>query len=206
MKKILLFSLIICFSVASAQDKKATALLNEVAAKTQSYDNIMIDFGYKMVNKSQNIDETMNGVLFSKEEKYKLNVAGQQIISDGKTMWTYLESANEVQINEPVGDDESFNPKTFLKSWPEKFKVRFLNEKDHVALLELMPKESSSFTKVHIRVDKNKMQLLSLTMFDGNGSEFQYSIKRFVTNQIIPDSEFSFDPQNYPGVEVIDLR
>lgn len=206
MKKIFLFSLIICFSVASAQDKKATALLNDVADKIQSFDNIMIDFEYKMVNKSQNINETMNGMLLSKEEKYKLNVAGQQIISDGKTMWTYLESVNEVQINEPMDDDESFNPRTFLKSWSERFKVKLLTERDHVALLELTPKEVSSITKVNVRVDKNKMQLLSLTMFDGNGSEFQYSIKRFVTNQIISDNEFSFDPRNYPGIEIIDLR
>ena len=206
MKKIFLISLIIAGSVAFAQDKKATALLNEVAAKTQSYEHIRIDFEYKMTNKSQNINESMDGVLLSKGEKYRLNVAGQQIISDGKTMWTFLESVNEVQINEPMDDNEGFNPRSFLQSWSEKFKVRLLNEKNNMTLLELTPKEPSSFNKVHVKVDQNKKQLQSLTMFDGNGSEFMYSIKSFITNQIIADSEFSFDPRKYPDIEVIDLR
>jgi outer membrane lipoprotein-sorting protein len=58
---------------------------------------------------------------------------------------------------------------------------------------------------VHVTVDKNKKQLLAMTMFDGNGNEFVYSITNFITNQP-PTKNSTFNPENHPGVEVIDLR
>jgi len=206
MKRIFLISLILMTSTAFAQDKKATALLNEVAAKIQSYENIKIDFEYKMINKSQGINESMDGVLFSKGIKYKLNVAEQQIMSNGKTMWTFLESVNEVQINDANDNEEGFNPRTFMQSWQNKFKARLISEKDNIALIELLSKEASAYNKVHVKIDKSKMQLQSLSMFDANGSEFVYLIKKFITSQSIADSEFTFDPKKYPGIEIIDLR
>jgi outer membrane lipoprotein-sorting protein len=207
MKKILIFTImILALLMASAQDRKATSLLNEVAEKTQSYEHIRIEFEYKMINQAQGIDETLDGTLFSKGDKYKLDIAGQQIISDGKTMWTFLESVNEVQINEPMEDEEGFNPRIFLQSWSDRFKARILSETADETLLELLPTEDSPFTKVHVKVNKNKNELKAITMFDGNNTEFVYSIKRFITNQPIADNEFSFNPQDYPGVEVIDLR
>lgn len=206
MKRLIIISILLAATTIYAQDKKATTLLNEVSAKTQSYENIKIDFEYKMLNKAQNINESLEGVLLSKGSKYKLNVAGQQIISDGKTMWTFLESVNELQINEVTDESDSFNPRHFLQTWADKFKAKILSEKNNEVLLELNPKENGSFSKVHVKVDKEKKQLLALIMFDNSGSEFVYSIKRFISNQPIPDSEFSFDPKKHPGIEIIDLR
>lgn len=206
MKKIF-FALLIIYGVsATAQDKKATTILNEVSEKTRSYENIKIEFEYKMINKVQKINETMEGTLLSKGDKYKLDVAGQIVISDGKTMWTYLESVNEVQINEASDNDEGFNPRTFLQTWQDKFRAKMLNETANDAQIELIPKEPATFSKVHVKVDKAKKHLTSITMFDSNGSEFVYSIRRFITNQAIPDKEFTFNTKDYPGIEVIDLR
>lgn len=191
---------------ATAQDRKAAALLNEVADKTQAFENIRIEFEYKMINKPQGINETLDGTLLSKGDKFKLDVAGQQIISDGKTMWTFLESVNEVQINEPMDDEEGFNPRNFLQTWSDRFKAKTLSESGNETMLELIPMESSMFTKVHVKIDNSKKELLSITMFDGNNTEFVYSIKRFITNQPLADKVFSFDPADYPGIEIIDLR
>lgn len=206
MRNIFLTVFLIAGIAASAQDRKANALLNEVAEKTQSYEFIRIDFEYRMINKAQGINETLDGILLSKGDKYKLDVAGQQIISDGKTMWTFLESVNEVQINEPMEDDEGFNPRSFLQNWNDNFKAKTLSEAGNEVLLELMPKEASSFVKVHVTVDKNKKQLMAISMFDGSGSEFVYSITHFSTGASISDDEFYFNPDDYPGIEVIDLR
>jgi outer membrane lipoprotein carrier protein len=206
MRNIFLTVFLIAGIAASAQDRKANALLNQVAEKTQSYEFIRIDFEYRMINKAQGINETLDGILLSKGDKYKLNVAGQQIISDGKTMWTFLESVNEVQINEPMEEDEGFNPRSFLQNWDDNFKAKTLSEAGNEVLLELMPKETSSFVKVHVTVDKNKKQLMAISMFDSSGNEFVYSITHFSTGASISDNEFHFNPDDYPGIEVIDLR
>lgn len=202
-----LFILLLVLGVSSyAQDKKAITLLNEVSEKTQSFDNIKIRFEYKMLNKAQGINESLDGWLLSKGDKYRLDVAGQQIISDGKTMWTFMESVNEVQINDPMDDEEGFNPRNFLKSWSDKFKAKILSETGNEVVLELLPKEAAAFNKVHVKVDKSKKQLMAITMFDGSGNEFVYAIKDFITNETIPDSSFRFNTADHPGIEIIDLR
>jgi len=202
-----LFIMLLVLGVSSyAQDKKAITLLNEVSEKTQSFDNIKIRFEYKMLNKAQGINESLDGWLLSKGDKYRLDVAGQQIISDGKTMWTFMESVNEVQINEPMDDEEGFNPRNFLKSWSDKFKAKILSETGNEVVLELLPKEAAAFNKVHVKVDKSKKQLMAITMFDGSGNEFVYAIKDFITNETIPDSSFRFNTADHPGIEIIDLR
>lgn len=206
MKRIFFIFLSFTALTAIAQDKKAITLLNEVSEKTQSYENIKIEFEYKMINKTQKINETMEGTLLSKGDKYKLDVAGQQVISNGKTMWTYLESVNEVQINEASDSDDGFNPRTFLQTWQDKFKAKMINETASEAQLELTPKEQAAFSKVQVKVDKTKKHLTSINMFDGNGNEFVYAIRRFITNQPIADKEFNFNPKDHPGIEVIDLR
>jgi outer membrane lipoprotein-sorting protein len=204
--KIILAALMLLSFQILAQDRKATALLNEVSVKTQSHEQIKIEFDYIMRNKNQNINEKIQGVLLSQDEKYRLEVAGQQIISDGKTMWTYLESVNEVQVNDATDEDDGFNPRSFLQNWSENFRAKIISENASQTLLELTPKTSSNFTKVHVTVDNNKKQLLSIIMFDSSGSEFEYSIRRFITTEKIPASSFAFNPKDYPGIEVIDLR
>lgn len=198
--------LLMAVMTAMAQDKEATSLLNEVADKTQSFDQIKIEFEYKMINRAQGVNESLSGTLLSQGEKYNLNIAGQQIISDGKTVWTFLESVNEIHINEPADDDEEFNPRSFLANWSEKFNATMLEESVNIASIELLPMEPAAFTKAHAKVDKSKKQLQSITMFDAGGNEFVYSVKSFITGESIPGDAFTFDVNAHPGIEVIDLR
>lgn len=206
MTKLLLSVLILAGISAYAQEREPTTLLNESAEKIQSFEQIKIDFEYKVINKAQGTNETMDGTLLISGNKYNLDIAGQEIISDGKTIWTFLESVNEVLINEAMNDEQGFNPKSFLQSWSDNFKAKILSKTGNEVLLELLPKEASAFSKVHAVLDNNSKQLISISMFDGSGNEFVYSIKRFITDQSIADKEFTFKPQDHPGIEVIDLR
>jgi outer membrane lipoprotein-sorting protein len=42
-----------------------------------------------MDNKKDKIHDKFTGTLLSKGDKYKLSVARQDVICDGKTVWTY---------------------------------------------------------------------------------------------------------------------
>ena len=206
MRNILLVALIFTGLLAVGQDKKATGILNDVAGKTRSYEQIKIEFEYKMINKGQGINESIQGVLLSKGDKYKVDIAGQQVISDGKTVWTFLESVNEVQINEPMDDETGFNPRSFLENWSDNFKAKLISETRTEAIIDLTPIDAASFNKARLVVDTDKKQLISMTMYDGNGNEFVYSITKFITNIKLSDKEFTFSITDHPGVEVIDLR
>ncbi len=209
MKKLLLITLVagLAISAFAQNDKKASAILDEVSVKTKAYKTIKIDFTYAMDNAKEKIHDKFKGTLISKGDKYKLTAAGQDVISDGKTVWTYLKDSKEVQINNVGEDDDSFTPTKLLSGYSKDFKSKFIAEKGNDQIIELYPlKKGKNFTKVQLTIDKAKKQISKFIIFDRSGSTFSYIIDKFVTDQAIADAVFTFNKAEHPGVEMNDMR
>ncbi len=209
MKKLLMIVVLVVVTISgfAQNDKKATAILDDVSAKTKLYKTIKIDFTYAMDNAKENIHDKFKGTLMSKGDKYKLTAAGQEVISDGKTMWTYLKDANEVQINNAGDDEDSFTPTKLLSGYSNDYKSKFIQEKGNNQIIELYPlKKGKSFTKVQLTIDKAKKQISKFVIYDRNGSTFSYIVDKFVTDQAIADNVFTFNKADHPGVEMNDMR
>ncbi|HPG32694.1 MAG: outer membrane lipoprotein carrier protein LolA [Lentimicrobiaceae bacterium] len=208
MKKIIFstFALIFAFSSMAQSDKKARTILDEVSAKTKTYKTIRIEFAYNMENKAQKINDTYKGVLISKGDKYKLSFSGQDVISDGKTAWTFVKDANEVQINNVSKDDDSFTPTNLLSTYNENYKAKLLQETAKQQIIELTPIKKKNFNKVKITIERAKKMVSSISIFDKNGSVYTYSVNKFETDLPFNDNTFVFKAAEHPGVETVDMR
>ncbi len=209
MKKLLFLALLAMLTISgySQSDKNAAAILDEVSAQTKTYKTIKIDFTYAMDNVKEKIHDKFKGSLISKGDKYKLTAAGQDVICDGKTVWTYLRDAKEVQINDVSDDDDSFTPTKFLSGYNKDYKSKFIEEKGKIQVIELYPlKKGKTFTKVRLSIDKSKKQISKFIIYDRNGSTFSYIVDKFVADQVIADDIFSFNKAEHPGVEINDMR
>ena len=201
-------------SHAIAQDDaKAKAILDELSAKTKSYSNIKADFSYKMENKDAKIDETQQGTIHIKGSKYRLEIAGQEVISDGKNVWTYLKDANEVQINNvDLSSDNAITPSNIFTIYEKGFKYKFDGEKTEngkvIQTINLYPIDvkAKPFHTVKLYIDKNAKQIHSIKVLSKDGNNYTYTVKSFTTNADINDAHFTFNQAKYPKVEVIDLR
>jgi outer membrane lipoprotein carrier protein len=198
----------LCFS--QTKDPKATALLDEVSTKTKSYKSVKADFSYTMENKQAKINEEKKGSLFLSGDKYRLTVAGQVVICDGTTIWTYIEESNEVQINNLDSKDDALTPSKLLTSYNANYKSKIIKDNNqtdpNVETLELVPNVSKNFTKAIVTIDKLKKQVKSFSLNDKNGNIFTYRIFKFQTDIPVTAGDFSFDKSKFPGVEVIDMR
>lgn len=209
MKQLILSILILSSTLLgyTQSDKKAVAILDEVTAKTKAYKSIKIEFTYAMDNAKQKIHDKFNGALTSKGDKYNLSAAGQVVFCDGKTVWTYLKDAKEVQINDVNNNDDAFTPTKLLSNYTKDYKSKFISEKGNEQLLELYPlKKGKSMIKAQLTIDKAKKQVMKFVMFDKNGSTFSYIVNKFTTDQAISDNIFIFNKSDYPGVEINDMR
>lgn len=213
MKKGIQYIIILAISVIfinSSFAQKAEDILEELSTKTNSFKNIKTSFAYKMVNLEAEIDETTNGTLIVAGNKYHLNIAGQEVICDGETLWTYLADSEEVQVNE-VSEDEGFSPTKLLSSYNDDYNSKLGDDKIKDAVsyyqINLKPKDkNSNFDYVVLSVNKDLLQLSEFIMYDFDGNIFSYEIKQFVTDSDIPSDSFTFDAAKYPNVEVIDMR
>lgn len=209
MKTSLTILLILFSSIGFSQgkDPKAIALLDEVSAKAKAYKSIKVEFSYTMVNLKAKINEEKSGTLLVSGDSYKMTAAGQTVICDGKTIWTYISESNEVQVNALENKDDALTPSKLLTSYNSNFKSKIIKSADNtVESVELIPTTSKNFTKAILGIDKAKKQVKSFTLFDKSGNTFTYKIKSYLTDTPVTNADFTFDAKKFPGVEVIDMR
>ncbi|MBC8462194.1 MAG: outer membrane lipoprotein carrier protein LolA [Bacteroidales bacterium] len=199
-----------CMTVFAQKDDKAATLLEEVSNKTKTYSSIKADFTYSMDNKEARIHESKTGNLLVSGEKYKVNVAGQEVFCNGEKVWTYIGESNEVQINEMDTRKDAITPTNILTSYHTNYKSRIIQDKDaadpNLEAIELIPYTQGNYEKVIVIIDKKMKQIKSFKIFDRNGNIFTYKVTRFQTNVPVKDADFIFHEEDYDNVEVIDMR
>ncbi|HEX8515903.1 MAG TPA: outer membrane lipoprotein carrier protein LolA [Bacteroidia bacterium] len=210
-KKSILIALVAVVSInaVSAQnDPKAKTILDELSAKTKAYTSIKAEFNFTVEKKDKSKD-SQNGKIQTKGNKYKLEIPGHEIYSDGKTIWDYIKDANEVQVKDvEVGGDDAMNPSTIFTMYEKGFKYKFDSEDATTQTISLFPEnpDKKKFHTVKLFIDKNKKQINSVKMMMKDGSSQTYTIKSFTTNTPIADTEFTFNTKAHPGISVEDLR
>jgi outer membrane lipoprotein-sorting protein len=200
--------------VAIAQPEvKAKAILAAVSKKYATYNIIKSDFTYTLESPQAKINQTYSGTLYTKAKtnKYKVILQGQELISDGKTQWTYLKADKEVQLNTVDSDPNAINPAKIFTIYEKGFKYLYVSDTKINGrvnnIIELVPTDSKrSFFKVRLTIDQATKQISNAVIFDKNGSKYTYTMKAFNPNFKATESIFAFDARQYPGVEVVDLR
>lgn len=210
MKRLVVMALLAanCFTVNAQTDPKAKAILDDLSAKTKAYTSVKAEFSF-VVEKKDKTKETQNGKIQIKGSKYKLEITGHEIYSDGKTVWDYIKDANEVQVKEAeAGGEDAITPSNMLTLYEKGYKYKLDGEdavNQNISLFPLNP-DKKKFHTVKLTIDKTKKQISSIKMLMKDGSTQTYTIKSFTSNAVIPDTDFTFDTKVHPGVSVEDLR
>jgi outer membrane lipoprotein-sorting protein len=211
-KSIFIFIGIIACNVAIAQyDPKALEVLEAMGKKYKAIPSFEVNFTQVLTNESAGVKEEMKAKFTVKGDKYKLELSEQQVYNNGTTIWTYLPSSKEVNVDnfDPKSDD--LNPSKTFELYKKGFKYLLLGEKNEGGVLcdevDLVPeKKDAQYFKIKMMISKKDKSVQSWTMFDRSGNRYKNTITKFVPNVKVDDAFFTFDPKKFPGVEVIDLR
>ncbi len=211
MKNYLLVLLVVAMTPAWAQSEKdAEKLLESVINKTASYSNFKAQLAYTMVNAEMNIDEKKTGVIYVQGDSYRIEMEGQQIISDGKTVWTYLPDSKEVMVSEVSETEESFSPTKILTKYNDDYDARFDPDSKYknanLKVINLKASEGKNFDRISVTVNSDKLSLESFSMYDKDGNVFTYQIILLEPNLNLAANTFVFNIKDYPGVDVVDMR
>ena len=126
MKKLILLFIAVSFANYNyAQDAKAKAILDDLSKNTKTYKSISASFSFVSEDKNKKVGEKQDGSIIVKGTKYKVEIAGQTIICDGKTIWTYLKESNEVQINnfDPNESEDKITPTNIFTIYEKGFNI-----------------------------------------------------------------------------------
>lgn len=136
----------------------------------------------------------------------------QEIVSDGKTLWVYTPTLNQVNIGAApealAGPAGSFL--TGLGRLREHFHVRFLNpaqprDGDGNWVLDLTPKQPlPTLTRLVLAVDPRTWDLRKAVTYDQFENTVTMQFTKLVVNTGLADRLFTFVPP--PGVATVPLR
>jgi outer membrane lipoprotein carrier protein len=211
-----LFSSILLLSIPAAvigqsSDKQSQEILKGVSNKYKTYNTVKASFSFVVENPKTKTTEKQNGTLYLKGDKYRLEIAGQEIMCDSKTVWTFLKESNEVQINDPNVNKDAIAPNNIFTMYERGFYSKFIEDAKEngnpVQIIELTPIDKSKhYFKIRLTIDKDDKHVISSKIFDKNGNKSTYSIDKFTPNPALTEDMFSFNKAKHPGVEVVDLR
>jgi chaperone LolA len=193
-------------------DPDAKKILDKVSAKFKTFKSPQASFTYQVENAQGKVLSTKKGTVSMKGSKYKVNMSGLEIFSDGKTSWSYDKSANEVTVNGVDAGGNAMTPqKMFTNFYDKDFYYKLNGEKKMggkaVQEIEMTPTDKTRpFHKVYLYVDKASNTISSAKFLEKTGNRYSYTISALKPNATVSDAEFAFDKKKYPGVEVVDLR
>lgn len=221
MKRLLMLLSFASFTlVATAQkstnptksDPEAKKLLDAVSAKFKTYTSPQATFTYKVENAQGKALSTKKGTVMMKGSKFRVSMDGMEIFSDGKTVWNYDKSANEVTVNNVNEGGAGMTPqKIFTNFYDKDFYYKLNGTKKEggktLSEIELTPTDKTRpYHKVYVLVDKTTNTIYNAKFLEKSGGRYSYTVNNLKGTSSIADTEFAFNKAKYPGVEVVDLR
>ena len=200
----------ISVNLFAQSNKKAEQLVKDVINKISSYDNFKADLSYTMINQEMDINEKKTGKVTVSGDKYRIEMEGQIIISDGTTTWTYLVESEEVMVGNVEEGEDELSPTKILTTYDDNYKSSFDPDKKYknsiIKKIDLKANEDKGFQKLSLMINEKDKSIESFSVYDLNGNVFTYHIINLKPNLDLPEDTFFFNKEKYPDVEVIDMR
>ncbi len=206
-------ALLLVSNVFGQYDAKAKAILDRVASKYESMKGYDASFTMRMQSPLSEIDETQKGNIKVSGAKYNLKLDKQEIIVDGKTMWTVVKDGEdcEVSIMEYEPEENGITPQNIYTMYQNGYKYVYrqsiTEEGINYNVLDLSPEDTDNqFFKIRIVINENDDTIKGWKIFEKNGNRYTYSIKSFTEMKSFESGTFKFVKENYPKCEINDLR
>jgi outer membrane lipoprotein carrier protein len=214
MKKILSLSIVAVMALVQpvmAQDAKAKSILEAVSKKVNSLKSLKANFALHLTGNGGKVKETKKGTFYMKGPKYRVEIAGQEIMCDNKTVWTYMKATNEVQVSNYNANEQTLSPtKLFTNFYDKEYTYKYIGTRKVGSktcdIIEMTPNnKGKQLSKVELAID-NTSTIVGGNVWEKNGNMYKYEVSGFTPNAAVNDGMFAFDKKKYPGVEVVDLR
>jgi outer membrane lipoprotein carrier protein len=211
MKKVfILFTVIILTIKTSAQnDPEALKVLDKFSSAAQAAPSVSMKFRLITLNEMENTTDTVNGSIIMSGNKYKLVMPDNITWLNGEMSWNYLIAEKEVTITKPDRKEESFlnRPSSIFTIYKKGYKSRFVEERGNSYIIDLYPEDiKGDLVRLRLSIGKVTPDLIGAEYKRKDGIVVYLIVNEYNLKQKPDPSTFTFDPQKYKGVEIIDMR
>ena len=205
MKKLVLFLTVLFLSIStySQNSNEAKILLDEVANKVKTYENIYIEFNHKFDNSEAKIHQETRGSVTLKGDLYHLNYMGTEQLFDGNKVYLIIHEDEEIIIQKPSeNEEETLTPSKMFSFYKNGYTYKMGELKNikgiKIQYVKLTPIDShSEITSVLVGIDVKTKHIYNVIETGANSTITTLEVRTFKTNQPISEKLFIFDTPKY---------
>lgn len=216
MLRTLLLIMLLPLGLFAQSDEKASEILKAVSATHSKYKDIHVSFTYTLENKDAGINDTREGELTMVGSKFRLQLMGQDIYSDGKIVWYVMKEDQEVHIKsiEEFKAETELDPANFFSQYENGYKAKFYAEEAQdgkkVNVVDLFPEEpgKKTYSRIRMGIDKSNNHVVFSKTFGKDGTNYLLKVTGMKADAGVADSLFTFSQASFEkdGFDVVDFR
>jgi outer membrane lipoprotein carrier protein len=193
-------------------DPDAKKVLDALSTKLKSFKAVQSNFTLKVEDSKGKPQGSKSGVVFLKGNKYHISMTGLEVYCDGKDIWTYDKSSNEVTITKSDPSAQTISPDKFFTNFYDKDFLYKLNAESQlggrtVQEVELTPiDKTKAFFKALLYIDKAQHTPVGIKWFDKSGNRYTLDTSKLNGNAPLTDAQLAYNKAKFPGAEEVDLR
>jgi len=200
---------VLTINLTGQTDAQATKILDKFSATALASPSVSMKFRLITINQAENVNDTVNGSIIMAKDQYKLELPDNITWYNGSASWNYLEAEKEVTITKPDKKDNSFlsRPSAIFSLYKKGYKTRFIEENSNSIIVDLYPEDlKSDLVRIRLAIGKSGNDLLEAEYKKKDGIVVYLIVNEYDLKAKPDPAIFTFNPQNYKGVEIIDMR
>ncbi len=212
MKKYIIGLLLIGFATSlQAQQLSAREVLEKTATVFRQAGGIRSVFTAKTYDRQRLLGEA-EGVIRLQGDKFVLTTGDAITWFDGKTQWSYLNDADEVNISHPAAEElQLMNPYAVWSLYQQGYTYqlgttsRYAGKAVYEVILTATDKRKDP-AKLILYIERQNYQPLFIQLWQRDQTRSEIVLSDYRSGQQFSESIFVFDRTKYPNAEIIDLR
>ncbi len=213
--KTIYLMVVICFAfakAANAQSNQASKLLDEVAAKYNSYENVTFTYKGNLKNTKANFDTDLQGEAKLSGNKYNAIYNGTTYMYDGKKLYTINREDEQVTIAKQNNDgSEMINPSNIMtfyqKGYTKELDIIQNVKGRKIQYVKLKPiKSGSDYKSILLGIDVITKHIYNTIITERSGTVITFTLKSLKTNEPLPKNSFIFDASQYKGWDIEEMN
>ena len=194
----------ISINIQAQTTDKAKKLLDEVAAKTTGYKNMVLDFTFNSGKQNTIGKATIQG------EKYAVEFMGVTQLYDGSKMYLINPSDEEVTVSSSKsGNSQSVSIANLLSFYKKGYTYKWDQQKTvsgkNIQFIKLTPTKSADVKEIILGIDTKTKNIYNRTDVYKNGGKTVITVNSFKTNQTLSKNQFTFTKSKYPNYYINNL-
>ncbi|MBG0861225.1 MAG: outer membrane lipoprotein carrier protein LolA [Bacteroidales bacterium] len=204
-----LSALMLALCVSGQSDPRAVAILDKFSASATSAPSVSMKFLLITDDQLEKTTDTLQGSVLLSRNSYRLDLPDNIIWFNGEVSWSLLPAEKEVTITKPDRNDDSFQsrPSSIFTMYKKGYKSRLTEERPEVYIIDLYPEDyKNDLIRVRLFIARSNLYLKSLEYKRRDGITATLIVKDYNLKQKPDQSFFSFSPEKYRDVDIIDMR